>query len=52
MIELKELRQMVADEVGFNVVPEGYADSGNRVYGACNDSLIEICFDIMNKENK
>lgn len=47
---IEELRQKVADEVGFDVVPEGYADSGNRRYGACNDSLIEICFEIMTKE--
>ena len=47
----EELREKIAEEVGYTHVPKGYADTGKRVYGTCNDAMIELCHKFMSENN-
>jgi hypothetical protein len=50
-ISLEELKEMVAEEVGYNEVPKGSSDAGQRSYGTSDDGIIELCFNFLTDVN-
>ena len=46
-MELEELREKVAEEVGYIETPRGYCSSGDRQYGVSDDGLIALCFELL-----
>ncbi len=46
---LEELKNKIAEEVGFIHIPRGSCDSGDRAYGANDDNIIALCHKFMSE---
>tara|TARA_R100001480_G_C4732518_1_gene181152 strand:- start:1417 stop:1563 length:147 start_codon:yes stop_codon:yes gene_type:complete len=46
---LDELREKIAEEVGYSLLEGGGCDHGERQYGTSDDGLIKLCYEILNK---
>lgn len=45
--KIEEVKDKIADEVGFSINEGGGCDNGNREYGISDDGLIELVYNIM-----
>lgn len=51
-LSLAEVREKISEEVGYTITPTGYSDSGNRNYGASDDDLIKLTYEILTGGSK